>query len=142
MTSCWRRALLVPARAVHRGTGTLVSVLLVSLALEPSDRVGKVPPPIEDPDAHGVGFLRHAYILATLGTSMAIAGAIGVSITVASGLSCARSPGCRDEGGPAIGYLVTAPFLLLGVSMIAFAIPLLIKGLRERFDPVTEISIN
>jgi len=89
--------------------------------------------PPKDPDANGRGYLKHAYALASVGTSMAIGGGIGVSLTVASSLSCAARPGCRDEGGSAMGYLLSAPFLILGASMIAFAIPLFIKGFRERF---------
>ncbi len=90
------------------------------------------PPPPEDPDAHGRGWLKHAFALATLGTSMSGAGGVVMGLVIQSGARCTASTRCSDEGTGAIGLIMGSVFLAVGLSMVAFAIPLFVNGFRER----------
>lgn len=101
----------------------------------PSPAVDLSAPVADEPDDdRGQGFLKHGYGLASLGGSMTLASAIGLGVVINGAMACRSRPGCFDEGGSAVGYIATLIPLALGLSMIAVAIPLLFKGLRERYS--------
>ena len=89
-------------------------------------------PAVEDPNK-GRGFLNHAYTLLSFGTTMAIPSGIFLGLVIAGANRCASTPGCFDEGGSLLGGLMTGLPFALGIGMLAVGIPLLIKGLRERY---------
>lgn len=113
-----------------------VSLLAAEVDLTPAPMA----PPLDlsahtvvvEPEAdRGTGFLKHGYGLASLGTSALVVGGVMLGLAMQPS-GCSSSGRCFNETGPTL-YLAGIIPLILGGSMLSIAIPLLVRGFRERF---------